>query len=114
MSRLWVLGLKLLAGLSPAKAQCTPEAFKSIVANRAEATINFVHAIPQNGSFGEGAKDIAFPQNATHLPALCAVGINVKSSANSSYNFGLFLPESTWNERFLATGNGGLGGGINW
>jgi len=114
MSRLWGLGLKLLAGLTPAKAQCTPETFEAIFADKSGATVNFVHAIPQNGSFGEGAKNIAFPQNATNLPALCAVGINVKSSANSSYNFGLFLPDSTWNERFLATGNGGLGGGINW
>ncbi|KAI0391449.1 feruloyl esterase B precursor [Xylariaceae sp. FL0594] len=114
MSRLLFLTLELLAGLAVATAQCNKGTFTAILAGQAQASVNFVYAVPKGGSFGEGAKNVAFPQNATHLPALCAVGINVKSSATSSYNFGLFLPDSTWNERFLATGNGGLGGGINW
>ena len=57
---------------------------------------------------------LLFPQPATGLPALCAASINVRSSLASSYNFGLFLPDATWNRRFMATGNGGFGGGINW
>ncbi|KAI3317829.1 feruloyl esterase B precursor [Xylariaceae sp. AK1471] len=97
-----------------ANAQCTTETFTAMLADRLEATVNFVQAVPQNGSFGQGASNIPFPTNATRLPALCAVGIKIKSSESSSYNFGLFLPEKTWNERFLATGNGGYGGGINW
>ncbi|KAI0856222.1 feruloyl esterase B precursor [Xylaria cubensis] len=114
MLRSRVTILRLLASIGLVNAQCTPETFTAILADKAEATINFVQAIPRNGSFGQGATDIPFPMNATQLPALCAVGINVRSSENSSYNFGLFLPDSTWNERFLATGNGGYGGGINW
>ena len=77
------------------------------------ATLNFAVPVPENGTFGEGAKNIEFPTNATNLPALCAVGINVKSSNTSSYNFGLFLPQE-WNARTMTAGNGGLGGGINW
>ncbi|KAH9904948.1 tannase and feruloyl esterase [Xylariomycetidae sp. FL2044] len=105
--------LSTVASSTLVAAQCTTEAFQSILANTPEATINFVEAVPQNGSFGQGETDIPFPTNATQLPALCAVGINVQSSSNSSYNFGLFLPDTTWNER-LTTGNGGYGGGINW
>jgi feruloyl esterase len=95
-------------------ARCTTKTFTAMLAHRPEVTVNFVQAVPHNGSFGQGAANIAFPANATQLPALCAVGIKVKSSEHSSYNFGLFLPDSTWNERFMATGNGGFGGGINW
>ncbi|KAI8622882.1 feruloyl esterase B precursor [Xylariaceae sp. FL1651] len=113
MSRSWA-AVTMLAGVTLAGAHCTTETFTAMLADKAEVTVNFVEAVPQNGSFGQGAADLLYPTNATQLPALCAVGINVKSSENSSYNFGLFLPDSTWNQRFLTTGNGGLGGGINW
>ena len=38
-----------------------------------------------------------FPNNATDLPELCAVKVNVQSSDSSAYNFGLFLP-SEWKQ----------------
>ncbi|KAI1847160.1 hypothetical protein JX265_011836 [Neoarthrinium moseri] len=110
----WGLGaLQTLLAVSTVYAiDCTPESFSTIIESNPDATVNYAYAVPQNGSFG--VPSLAFPTNATNLPALCAVGINVKSSANTSYNFGLFLPDTIWNERFLATGNGGYGGGINW
>ncbi|KAI1372780.1 tannase and feruloyl esterase [Hypoxylon crocopeplum] len=106
--------LAVLAGSTAVSGECTTEAFELILKNHPEATVNFVEAVPLNGSFGQAETDIPFPYNATSLPALCAVGVNVKSSNSSSYNFGLFLPDTTWNERILTTGNGGFGGGINW
>ncbi|KAI0403688.1 feruloyl esterase B precursor [Xylaria palmicola] len=109
-----IIMLTLLANVALVGAQCTPETFTAILADKPEATVKFAQAVPRNGSFGEGPSNIPFPMDATRLPALCAVKINVKSSETSSYNFGLFLPDSTWNDRFLATGNGGYGGGINW
>ncbi|RYP14382.1 hypothetical protein DL765_006427 [Monosporascus sp. GIB2] len=93
-------------------ADCTTEAFSEILADVPEASINYVGRVPEGGSFG--IPSLAFPGNATDLPAVCAASVNVRSSPDSSYNFGLFLPDTTWNERFLATGNGGFGGGINW
>ncbi|RYP08082.1 hypothetical protein DL764_002122 [Monosporascus ibericus] len=93
-------------------ANCTTAAFSDILADVPEAFVNYVGRVPEGGSFG--IPSLAFPGNATNLPAVCAVSVNVKSSPDSSYNFGLFLPDTTWNERFLATGNGGFGGGINW
>jgi feruloyl esterase len=78
----------------------------------AEASTLVTYHVPANGSFGQ-AGDIAYPTNATGLPPLCAVIINVTSSATSSYTFGIFLPNE-WNERFIAVGNGGFSGGIDW
>ncbi|KAI6084069.1 tannase and feruloyl esterase [Hypoxylon rubiginosum] len=106
--------LAILGGAAVTAAECTVDAFTEILKEHSEATINLVEAVPANGSFGQPETDIPFPYNATSLPPLCAVSINVKSSENSSYNFGLFLPDTTWNERFMTTGNGGFGGGINW
>jgi feruloyl esterase len=64
-------------------------------------------------TYGEGTLDLMYPTQPTDLPELCAVTIYVQSSAISSYRFGLFLP-TDWNQRYLAIGNGGFGGGINW
>lgn len=110
MSRL--LALALLAAPVVHSLDCTLDFFTTAIAGNENATVNYVYAVPEGGDFG--VPSLAFPTNATNLPALCAVAINIKSSANTSYNFGLFLPDTTWNERFLATGNGGYGGGINW
>ena len=93
---------------------CSADTFAAILAGNPNATVNHVEVVPKNGSFGGVGTNLLFPHNATHLPALCAVEINVKSSETSSYNVGLFLPDDTWNERLMATGNGGYGGGINW
>lgn len=115
MHRPLAISLAILGGSAAVAAECTADAFAAILENHPEATVSFVEAVPQNGSFGQAAGvDLPFPNNATNLPALCAVGVNVKSSESSSYNFGLFLPDTTWNERFMTTGNGGFGGGINW
>ncbi|KAL5331025.1 hypothetical protein ACEPPN_000552 [Leptodophora sp. 'Broadleaf-Isolate-01'] len=77
----------------------------------ANATISYAISVPENGTWAQPSPE--FPANDTGLPALCAIAVNVISSPNTSYNFGLFLPEQ-WNSRFLASGNGGFAGGINW
>lgn len=95
------------------QSKCTTETFRAILTSNSAASVNYVASVPQGGSFGDGATNLAFPTNATDLPALCAVSINIVSSSTSSFNFGIFLPHS-WNGRMLTTGNGGLGGGINY
>ncbi|KAK1520289.1 tannase and feruloyl esterase [Colletotrichum costaricense] len=72
-------------------------------------SINYVNFVAENGTFG----DKAAVGNATALPQGCAVGVNLISSATSSYNFALYMP-TNWNSRFMATGNGGFGGFTNW
>ncbi|PVH81810.1 feruloyl esteras-like protein B precursor [Cadophora sp. DSE1049] len=76
-----------------------------------QATITYAIPVPKNGTWSKPSP--AFPAPNSGLPELCAVAINVISSPTSSYNFGLFLP-TEWNTRFLTSGNGGFGGGINW
>jgi len=69
-----------------------------------------LYALPQSSGATYGDQNIAYPQNATNLPAFCAVLVNVTSSPTSSFTFGLGLPDE-WNERYLAVGNGGFSGG---
>ena len=110
LSRLLAITIALSTVNAHSRDNCNNEFFNSVLPSNA-SSLGTYH-VPANGSFGQGA-DIAYPINATNLPALCAVIINVTSSATSSYTFGLFLPED-WNQRFIAVGNGGFSGGINW
>lgn len=89
---------------------CIPSTFSAILPST--ASILGAYPIPQNGTFGQ-KYDIAYPTNATNLPALCAVIVNVTSSPTSSFTFGLFLPNQ-WQGRMVTVGNGGFSGGINW
>ena len=98
-----------LGGMAALK--CSNSTFAALLPSN--ASLNFATPVAQNASFGGGVQNPEFPSPAINLPALCAVSVNVKSSNSSSFNFGLFLPDS-WNDRTIATGNGGFGGGINW
>ncbi|KAH8660320.1 putative ferulic acid Esterase/Feruloyl esterase [Xylariales sp. PMI_506] len=78
------------------------------------ATVLNVTQVAAGGSFGQSAEvDPPYPTIPINLPSLCAVIVNATSSNESSFTFGLFLPDD-WNNRFLAVGNGGFAGGINW
>jgi feruloyl esterase len=95
--------------LSAPAFECTTSAFAAILPPN--STAKYAISVPSNGSWAEPSP--AFPANDTGLPALCAIAVNIVSSPTSSFNFGLFLPQQ-WNSRFIASGNGGFGGGINW
>ena len=86
---------------------CTPSAFQPHLPK--DASVAYARTISEGGTFEVPAGDIAYPTSPTGLPALCAIQVNV----SSTYSFGLFLPQE-WNNRFLAVGNGGFAGGINW
>ncbi|TKA22309.1 hypothetical protein B0A50_08034 [Salinomyces thailandicus] len=90
---------------------CIPSAFNSILPSN--ATVTFTRTLSDNATFTVPDSDIAYPTSPKQLRALCAVQVNVTSSPSSAFSFGLFLPDE-WNERFLAVGNGGFAGGINW
>jgi feruloyl esterase len=76
------------------------------------AKVNYSKHVPLIGSFLGSAIDTFNASTYTGLSSLCAVSINVTSSANTSFNLGLFMPDA-WNGRIITTGNGGFGGGIN-
>jgi hypothetical protein len=100
------------AGLTtPTQARCVASTIKCFLPKG--ASLESVKFVPSGGSYGEGARDIAYPGVPTALPELCAVIVKATSSPTTSYRFGLFLP-SKWNSKFLAIGNGGFAGGINW
>lgn len=105
--------LKILSLMLPVAAafECSSSAFQALLPST--ATIISASYIPDNATFQVPADNIAYPTSPTQLRALCAVHINVTSSSTSAYQFGLFLPDD-WNERFLAVGNGGFAGGVNW
>lgn len=91
--------------------KCNAAFFEHILPD--DAALEKVEVVPAGGTVGEGASDLPYPDQPTNLPPLCAVIVNVTSSPSSFYRFGLLLP-AEWNERFLAVGNGGFAGGINW
>ncbi|KXX74285.1 putative feruloyl esterase B-2 [Madurella mycetomatis] len=99
------------AALSAAARPCSPDSFSDVLPPSAQ--IVSAVSVADGGQFGEGSANAAYPISPTDLPELCAVIVNVSSSAISNYRFGIFLP-AEWNTRFLAVGNGGFQGGINW
>ncbi|KAH7028799.1 tannase and feruloyl esterase [Microdochium trichocladiopsis] len=99
-------------GAATSACGCTLRAIDAAFSPDDGATAVFAISLGANSTFGQ-ASDVAYPQNATYLPASCAVLVNVTSSPTSSYTFGVFLPQD-WNQRTLTVGNGGFMGGINW
>ncbi|KAI1853158.1 hypothetical protein JX265_011439 [Neoarthrinium moseri] len=96
-----------------AAGSCTASAFSSVLP--AGAVIERADHVDAGGSYGEGAKNLGYPNNVTNLPEVCAIIVNVSSSSTSNYRFGLFLPTAAnWNGKLLTVGNGGFLGGINW
>jgi feruloyl esterase len=99
------------AVIGVANAKCDPDTIQAALPEG--AGVNFAYSLTANSTFEVPRSNTGYPTNAVNLPGLCAVSIQVQSIANSTYGFGLFLPDD-WNGRFLAVGNGGFGGGINY
>jgi feruloyl esterase len=53
-------------------------------------------------------------QAASGLPAFCRVAATLKPSTDSDIKIEVWMPASGWNGKFMAVGNGGLGGSINY
>jgi tannase/feruloyl esterase len=54
------------------------------------------------------------PQTIAGLPAFCRVTATLTPASDSSIKVEMWLPETTWNGRFLGTGGGGFQGIINY
>jgi feruloyl esterase len=90
---------------------CSPSAIQAALTSN--ATVNFAYPLKANATFQVPKGDTGYPTNPIGLPALCAVSVQVQSTGNTTFGFGLFLPDG-WNGRFLSIGNGGFAGGINY
>lgn len=49
-----------------------------------------------------------------HLPLFCRVRGELRPTADSNIRFEVWLPEKTWNGRYLGVGNGGFAGEIDY
>ena len=104
--------LSLFGTSTFADPRCSVSNIQSIVPKN--VTVHSVTALSAGSTYGQSfAENPEFPDPAS-VPEVCAVYVEIPSSPTSSYKFGLFLPNQTsWNSRFLMTGNGGFGGGVN-
>ncbi|KAL4902903.1 hypothetical protein BDW74DRAFT_186564 [Aspergillus multicolor] len=93
----------LPAGLALA-SNCDPSFFTPYLSSN--ASLVYARTFTENDTF------VGPMGNYTGLPEYCALYVNVSSSATSSYEFGLWLPTTTWNKRYMAYGNGGFTGQI--
>lgn len=103
--------LSYSAFLAVANAKCDPMAIQASLPSG--ATVNFARTVAANGTFEVAQSQTGYPTSPKNLPSLCAVSVQVQSIGNTTYGFGMFLPDD-WNGRFLAVGNGGFAGGINY
>ena len=97
--------------LKRATASCDPSAFISLLP--AGSSVNLTQTVAENGTFSDPTTNGGQPATVSSLPPLCVAKFTVPTSPSSEVDVALFLPD-TWNERFMATGNGGFGGFINW
>lgn len=111
ITRLPIIALGLYS--TAAATSCNIDSFTAILERCGLANTSSV-LYASSISEGESSFDPSppYPKNITGLPEMCAVKLEVQSSENSSYRFAIFLP-TKWNQRMIATGNGGIGGGVN-
>ena len=103
--------LSVGACFGAANANCDPSTIQAALPEG--ASVNFAYSLAANSTFEIPKSNTGYPTNPVNLPGLCAISVQVESVSNSTYGFGLFLPDD-WNGRFLAVGNGGFAGGINY
>lgn len=75
--------------------------------------IIFASILPSGSNFTGTSVETSYNTPQTNLPELCRVLFTTKTSSNSSASAEVWLP-SHWSGRFLAVGNGGFAGGINY
>ena len=107
-----LLGFAAVSEIAVALAlDCSSSALQAVLPSN--VTVNFATLLRANATFQVPQSDTGYPNSPIGLPALCAVSAQVPSIGNTTFGFGLFLPND-WNGRFLAVGNGGFAGGVNW
>ncbi|KUJ12218.1 tannase and feruloyl esterase [Mollisia scopiformis] len=79
------------------------------------STIRFSTPIIAGSNFTGDSTETSYNAVQTVLPSACRVACEIETSDNSTARFEVWLPtKAAWNSRFLAVGNGGWAGGINY
>ncbi|KIY53923.1 feruloyl esterase B precursor [Fistulina hepatica ATCC 64428] len=100
----------LLVGTAMA-LNCSVSAISAVLPSN--VSVSWAYSMAEGSTFDVPLGDTGFPTSPTNLSACCAVAVEVPAPGNTTYNFGMFLPDN-WNGRFLTAGNAGFAGGINW
>ena len=100
---------------APAVASCQSLASLAIP----QGTITLVESVPA-GAFtppvaqGERPPSAARMRQYSELPAFCRVAATLRPSSDSDIKVEVWLPESDWNGKFQAVGNGAFSGSIKY
>jgi hypothetical protein len=74
-----------------------------------DTTITTAQSVPA-GSFTPPGS----PTPITGLPAFCRVAGSIKPTSDSDIKFEVWMPNLSWNQKFLSAGEGGYAGAINY
>jgi feruloyl esterase len=103
----------LVLGTAPARAATCDNLASLRIPHTTIASVETVAAgefAPPSGSQGRGA-----PPDFSTLPAFCRVTASAKPSSDSDISIEVWLPlDTAWNGNFVAYGNGGWTGSINY
>lgn len=77
--------------------------------------VRFATPILAGSNFTGDSPETSYNGLQTSIPASCRVACVVQTSNTSTARFEVWLPlQGEWNSRFLAVGNGGWAGGVNY
>jgi len=76
------------------------------------AKITSVHLFPAGSSFTAPPDGFAQVKTYDNLPAFCRVSATLAPAPDSNIWVEAWLPATSWNQKFLGTGNGGYAGSI--
>lgn len=79
-----------------------------------ETTITLAQVVPAGGFSRSTIGSSAAEQGFSNPIAFCRVAATLKPSPDSDIKIEVWMPASGWNGKFLAVGNGGWGGLINY
>jgi feruloyl esterase len=76
--------------------------------------VTLPHTTISAQSVGEGTFTPPYGSPLDRLPAFCRAAGVIRPSSDSYIRFEVWLPTSGWNGRFLAAGNGGFAGAVDY
>ena len=91
----WISGTLLCTA---AALSCSSDVLTAALPD--DVSVNWANHVPPGANFTPPMGDVGFSVSPTGLAACCVLQAEVPQVDNSTYNFGMFLPD-VWNGRFL-------------